>query len=185
VVFILLRDDREVPDRFAYHIPHLTENPLRAVGSLATAPFFNHDWDQILYSTSLLALFGLAVELQNGARLTAAAFAGSQLLAALVAGAALHLIYPEVSAAATFEDAWDRAYSGASAGALGLNGVFAAQRRWPRAVLAGFVLWELLGWWFYLRNFTPVFHLTALGAGFAGARYLWPRLRAGAGVEGG
>jgi hypothetical protein len=53
-------------------------------------------------------------------------------------------------------------------------GALAARARRPWPLLGVFVLWEanVVGW--YLREYTPAFHLSALLAGFAVARYVVP-----------
>ncbi len=170
-------------DRFLYRVPDLTENPLRMLGTLMTAPFLNHATDQIVYATALLIVFGLSVEARCGPLVTAALLFGTTVTAALAAGVLLHIIYPDISDAEMFSRAWGRTYGGASAGAVGLNGVFSAtfrprgQRRWTWLALAVFATWELSVWWLYLQNYTPFFHLTALLAGFLAGSLLLPARR--------
>lgn len=170
-------------DRFLYRVPDLTGNPLRVLGTFVTAPFLNHATDQIVYATVMLVLFGLSVEVRYGPLVTIALLFGTTVVAALVAGVLLHIIYPDISDAEMFSRAWERTYGGASAAAVGLNGVFSAtfrprgQRRWTWLALAVFIAWELSVWWFYLQNYTPFFHLTALLAGFLTGSLLLPARR--------
>jgi hypothetical protein len=166
--------------RFApllYHIPDLSRDFPRALRTLATAPFLNHDHVQIVYVTILL-LFGLAFEAREGTRLTAALFYGTTFAAALAAGALLHLIYPAVLDAPLLATAWGRTWSGASAACFGLMGALAARARVPWPLLGLFALWELNVAVWYLRSYTPAFHLTALLAGFLAMRYAVIPLRA-------
>ncbi len=182
--FLLTHENAWVHANLGYRIPDLTGAPLRALGTFVTAPLFNHAWDQLIYATVLLVLFGLFTEWQVGIRRTAIAFVSTQLAAAMVAGTALHLIYPAISDADLFEEAWNRTYTGASAGAVGLYGLFATRRRWPLAFLLAFVTWELAVWWVYLENYTPAFHLTALFTGFCLGTWAWPLRRVDRGDRG-
>jgi membrane associated rhomboid family serine protease len=152
---------------FTFSIPELSAHPVRALGTLITAPFLNHSWDQHIYATVLLLVFGVRVEQRFGWRRTCLAFFVASAAAGAGAGTLLHLIYPEVVSGGAFADAWGRTYSGASAGAFGLLGVLAASSRRRYLLLAAFAVWELGVWYFYLFNYTPAFHLTALVTGYA------------------
>lgn len=168
--FFAIDEDRWRP--FLYYIPDLLESPLRALRSLVTAPFLNHDSVQVIYVTVLLALFGLVFEAKEGTWRTLLVFFGTTFVGALVASLLLHLIYPGVSDDRFFQRAWDRTWSGGSVGAFGLMGALAARAPVPWPLLGFFVFWELnVGWW-YLQSYTPAFHLTALATGFLLARYV-------------
>ncbi len=164
--------DTTAYEAYLYSIPQLTQAPLDAAGSLVTALFLNHDDVQLIYVTVLLGLFGVPFEVKEGTGRTTAIFAVTGLLGALVAGVLLYglvALYPEVG---FFEQAWQRTWSGGSAGAFGLMGALAARARRPGPLFAFFVFWELnVGAWF-LRSYTPAFHLTALATGYLLARYL-------------
>jgi len=175
-VYLATRDNRELINDFAFRIPDLSESPLRAAATLVSAPFFAHSKDQIVYTTAMLVLFGLAAEYRFGWRVAIALFFLTTFAAGIIAGAILHLIYPEVVDGGAFRSAWNRTFSGGSAGAVGLNGAFAAMMPKPFLFLALFAAWELGLWWFYLQNYTPVFHTSALLTGFAIA---WFILRGG------
>jgi membrane associated rhomboid family serine protease len=155
-----------------YAIPDLSEDRLGVLRSLAASPFLNHNLLQLLYVTSLLFLFGAAVERDLGARRTALFFFGTTLAGAIVAGLLLHLIYPDLSARPIFVRAWEKTWSGGSAGCFGLMGVLAARSPRPGRLLVLFVAWELVVLLAYLRNYTSAFHLIALATGFLVTRYL-------------
>lgn len=156
---------------FLYQIPNLTRDPLLALRSLLTAPFLNLDSVQLVYVTALLALFGFAFEAREGVWRTVLVFFAATFAGAIVAGLLLHAIYPAVWDNAFFERAWTRSWSGGSAGAFGLMGALAARARLPWPLLGFFVFWELNVGWFFLRSYTPAFHLTALATGFLLTRY--------------
>ncbi len=163
--------DPEPVRPFLYHIPDLSRDFPRALGTLVTAPWLNHNAVQLVYVTVLLLLFGVVFEAKEGTRTTIALFFGTTFAGALAAGLLLHLLYPQVVDNAFMARAWDRTWSGGSAGCFGLMGALAARARvcWP--VLALFVLWEVNVVVWYLREYTPAFHLTALVVGFLILRY--------------
>lgn len=161
-----------------YRIPLLTENLPLALRSVLTAPFLNHDSLQLVYVTVLLLAFGLAFEVREGSRRAAALFFGTSFIGALGAGLVLHLVYPEWLDTALLRNAWDRTWSGGSAGAFGLMGALAARARRPWPLLALFLLWETNVALWYLRIYTPAFHVVALATGFALTRWLLPRPKA-------
>ncbi len=163
--------DPEPVRPFLYHIPDLSRDFPRAIGTLLTAPWLNHNAVQLVYVTALLLLFGVAFELKEGTRLTIALFFGTTFAGALAAGLLLHLLYPQVVDNAFMARAWDRTWSGGSAGCFGLMGGLAARARVPWPLLALFVLWEVNVVAWYLREYTPAFHLTALVVGFLALRY--------------
>ena len=157
-----------------YHIPDLSRNPPATLAAAVTAPWLNHNAVQLLYVTALLLLFGLVFEVREGTARTAAIFLGTTVAGALGAGLLLHALYPEVWANAFAERAWQRTWSGGSAGCFGVMGALAARARRPWPLLALFALWEVNVVWWYLREYTPAFHLTALAVGFLAARYAVP-----------
>ncbi len=157
---------------FAYSIPELADDPLEAVRTMFIAPFLNHSTDQILYTTVLLLTFGLWVERRQRGAETALLFFAASIGAALFAGAALHALYPGLVDGGIWQEAWERTYSGGSAGAVGLVGAAAAGMRKPAILLGLFVAWEIGIWAGHLRNYTPFFHLSALAIGFALATWL-------------
>jgi hypothetical protein len=161
-------------DRFLYHIPDIGRNLPKAVGSLLTAPWLNHNFVQLVYVTALLLLFGVPFEAREGTGRTVAIFFGSTFVAALVAGLLLEAVYPAVWDTPFLQHAWERTWSGGSAGSFGLMGALAARARVPWLLLGGFALWEVNVVWWYLREYTPAFHLPALVVGFLVARYAMP-----------
>ena len=169
--------DRDRVDAFVYHIPHLTEDVPRVVRSLATAIFLNHNLVQLRYVTVLLLLFGVIFELREGTRRTALLFAGTTYAGAIFAGVLLHVIYPEIIDNAFLTRAWERTWSGGSAGCFGLMGALAARAPRPWLLLGVFILWEVNVAWWYLKEYTPAFHLTALFTGFLVTRYILRPIR--------
>jgi len=175
---------------YVYRIPDLRDDPLAVLRSLVTAPFLNHDSIQLVYISILVLLFGIAVEVREGTRTTVLIFVVGLLTGALGAGVLLHLVYPEITTAPVYAYAWERTWSGGSAGCFALMGVFAASARRPVPLLVLFVLWDLhwpllryavtgkggvgfdLVWWHPLHSYTSAFHLIALPVGFLAARYL-------------
>ncbi len=162
---------------FLYRIPDLSRDFPRALRSLATAPFLNHNAVQLVYVTVLLLLIGLVFETKEGTPRTIGLFFGTSFAGALGAGLLLHIIYPELLDNGFLDHAWERTWSGGSAGAFGLMGALAARARMPWLLLALFVAWELNVVLWYLREFTPAFHLTALLVGYLVTRYALPPRR--------
>lgn len=161
--------------RFApllFRIPDLGRDPPGALLALVAAPFLNHDHVQIVYVTILLLLFGVPFEAREGPGRAAALFFGTTFAAAIVAGVLLHLIYPAPLDAPLLAVAWERTWSGGSAASFGLMGALAARARVPWPLLGLFALWEINVAVWYLRSYTPAFHLTALVVGFVAMRYL-------------
>lgn len=165
---------------FLYAIPDLGESPLRALASLLTAPWLNHNLVQLVYVTALLLLFGVPFEAREGSLRTAALFFGATFAGAVAAGVLLQALYPDVWATPFAAQAWERTWSGGSAGAFGLLGALAARARVPWPLLGLFVFWEANVVWWYLREYTPAFHLSALLVGFLVARYALPPRHAAA-----
>jgi hypothetical protein len=169
--------DEERVEPYLYRIPDLSERPLHALGTLVTAPWLNHDSEQIVYVTVLLLLFGLVFEANEGTRTTLLVFFGTTFAGALGAGMLLHVIYPDLIDTAFFARAWARTWSGGSAGAFGLMGALAARTRRPWPLLALFLAWETYVAFWQLHQYTPAFHLTALLSGFVALRYAIPQAR--------
>ena len=165
---------------FLYHIPDLSQDLPGAAGSLVTAPWLNHNAVQLVYVTVLLLMYGVIFEAKEGTRATVLLFFGTTLAGAIAGGILLHALYPEVLDTPLLARAWERTWSGGSAGCFGLMGALAARARSPWPLLGLFLVWELnVGWW-YLRGYTPALHLTALLAGFLVTRYAVPRREHGA-----
>ena len=160
-----------------YEIPDLSRDLPGFARSMLTAPWFNHNAVQLVYVTVLLLLFGLPFEAREGTARTVVLFFGTTLVAALVAGLLLHLLYPEVWSTPFAEHAWERSWSGGSAGSFGVMGALAARARVPWLLLALFTFWEVNVVWWYLREYTPAFHVTALLVGFLITRYALPARR--------
>lgn len=138
----------------------------------------SHDAVQFSYVAMLVAAAMPWFEWREGWRRTVLVFAGGGLVGALAGGALvlapLAALAPEHPVVAL---AWTRFYSGASTGAFALLGgagaLLAGWRRW--AFLWGVVAWELGIWAFYYRfgELVPVFHYSALLAGFLVVRSRW------------
>lgn len=160
-----------------YEIPDLSQDRLGFLLSMLTAPWLNHNLVQLVYVTLLLLLAGIPFEVREGTGRTVVIFFGTTLAGAVAAGILLHLLYPELVDSPFWQQAWERTWSGGSAGAFGLIGATAARARRPLPLLALVVLWEanLVVW--YLREYTPAFHLSALAVGFIVARYALPPLQ--------
>lgn len=181
--------DLEKVAPYVYRIPDLSDDFPRALRSLATAPFFNHDSIQLVYVTILVLLYVVRFEARAGSRRTALFFVIGLVSGAFGAGIALHLLYPEVTSAPMYAYAWERTWSGGSAGCFGVMGALAARSRRPWVFLGWAVLWDLhwpylralasgaggpqfdLVWWHVPHSFTSVFHLIALAVGYVLARF--------------
>jgi len=166
--------DDDAVGHLLFQVPDLTKNPLRAMLSIVTGPWINHDSLQLLYVTALLLMFGAVFELREGTLRVVLIFFGTSFVAALCGGFLLHLIYPDIWNTRFFEIAWNRNWTGGSAGCFGLLGAVAARARRPGLLLALFVTWECFIWWVNLRNYTSAFHLSALAAGYLATRFLLP-----------
>ncbi len=160
-----------------FRIPDLRHRPSRALANLATAPWLNHNLVQLAYVSGLLLLVGPPFEAREGTARTAGLFFGTSVAGAVAAGLGLHVLYPRRWDTPFAEKAWRRTWSGVSAGVFGLTGAVAARARVPWPLLGLVVLWEanLVRW--YLREYTPAFHLGALLAGFVATRYALPPRR--------
>ena len=157
-----------------FKIPDLSRDVPFALRSLFTAPWFNHDAVQLVYVTVLLVVFGVPFEARWGSARLVGFFFGTAAAAAIVAGLLLHVIYPRIAASPFFEHAWERTWSGGSAGAFGVIGATAARLERPWLLLGVAVAWEAFVVWWRLRGYTPAFHLSALAIGFLAARILLP-----------
>ena len=155
-----------------YAIPDLSVRPLAVLRALLTAPFLNHNNVQLVYVTVLLLAFGVTFEVREGTLRTALIFFATTWVGAIVAGVLLHALYPEPLDYDLLRRAWERTWSGGSAGCFGLLGAVAGRARRPLPLLLLFVLWELNVAVWYLKHYTPAFHLTALVAGFLATRHL-------------
>ncbi len=169
--------DDDAIGRLLFQVPDLTNDPIRAILTIVTGPWINHDSLQLIYVTALLLIFGIVFELREGTRRMVIIFFGTSFIAALFSGVLLHLIYPHVWDTRFLEIAWNRNWTGGSAGCFGLLGAFAARAQRPGLLLALFVLWECFIWWVNLRNYTSAFHLAALAGGFIAARYMLPPIQ--------
>lgn len=172
-----IRADLDRYEAYLFHMPDLIENFPRALRSLATAPWLNHNAVQLVYITILLLLVGLAFEAHEGTRTTILVFFATSFVGAVGSGLLLRLIYPAVIDTDFLGHAWSRTWSGGSVGCFGLMGALAARAPRPWLLLALFVFWEVNVVWWYLREWTPAFHLTALFSGFVGLRYAAPLAR--------
>lgn len=169
--------DDDAVGHLLYRVPDLTDNPLRAIRSIVTGPWINHDSLQLIYVTALLLIFGAQFELREGTLRVMLIFFGTSFIAALFSGFLLHLIYPHIWDTRFFEIAWNRYWTGGSAGCFGLLGAFAARAPRPLVLLTLFFAWECFIWWIILRNYTSVFHFSAMLAGFFATRWFLPPIR--------
>ena len=94
----------------------------------------------------------------------------------MAAGLPLH-VYPNPWDTRLFEVAWNRYWTGGSAGCFGVLGAFAARARRPGLLLAIVLARERAIWWIVLRNYASAFHIAALVAGFALTRWALPPIR--------
>ena len=158
--------DTERVRPFLYAIPDLSGDPRRAAAALVAAPWLNHNAVQLVVVSSVLLLVGIPFEAREGTGRTVGLFFGTTITGALTASLLLRGLYPKRWNTPFAAKAWGRTWGGASAGAFGLLGAVAARARIPWPLLAMVVVWEagVVRW--YLREYTPVFHLAALLAGF-------------------
>ena len=180
--------DTERVRPFLYAIPDLSGDPRRAAVTLVTAPWLNHNAVQLVFVSAVLLLVGVPFEAREGSGRTAGLFFGTTVAGALAASLLLRGLYTGRWNTPFAAKAWGRTWGGGSAGAFGLLGAVTARARVPGPMLATVVLWEagVVRW--YLREYTPVFHLGALLAGFLVTRHALPRrrhdpARAGSGRE--
>ncbi len=170
--------DTERVRPWLYDIPNLSQHFWRALLSLTTGPWLNHNAVQLVYVTLLFFLVAFRFEAKEGTLRTIAIFFATTFAGAVTAGILLHLLYPEFWSTPMAEKAWNRPWSGGSAGAFGLMGATAARAPVPWPLLAIFVLWEANVVYWYLHEYTPAFHISALFAGYLLTRYLLPARRA-------
>lgn len=165
------RIPESVREAFVYRIPRLLTNIPQTLLNFLTAEWINYKTVQIVYVLVLLALFGVWFEIREGTRRAVAVFYGTSILSGIIAGLLLLGINHGWDAA-WIDRAWNQPWSGGSAGAFGLMGALAARARKPWLLLMIFTVWEInVGAWF-LRSYTPAFHLSAMTIG-----YLWTRHR--------
>ena len=169
--------DEDAIGHLLYRIPDLTDNPLRALRAIVTGPWINHDSLQLIYVTALLLLFGAPFEVREGTLRLMLVFFGTSAIAAVLAGLVLHAIYPHLWDARLFDVAWNRYWTGGSAGCFGVLGAVAARARRPELLLAVFLAWEVAVWWTVLQNYASAFHIPALAAGFIVTRWVLPSIR--------
>lgn len=155
-----------------YKIPDLSGDLPAVLVATVTGPWLNHNAVQLVYVTVLLLLFGIVFEIKEGTRRTMAIFFGTTIAGVIGAGLLLHALYPAVLDTPFLARAWRRSWGGGSAGAFGLMGAIAARARVPWPLLGLFVLWEINVVLWYLHEYTPAFHITALLAGFLVTRHL-------------
>jgi hypothetical protein len=175
--------DDDAVGHLLFRIPQLTGDPLRALRGVVTSPWINHDSMQLIYVTVLLLTFGSLFEVREGTLRIVLVFFGTSMVAAIAAGTLLHIIYPHIWDTRTLEVAWNRHWTGGSAGCFGILGAIAARAPRPAPLLVLILVWEAAVWYVVLWNYTPAFHLAALAAGFALARWwlspVHPRPRTG------
>jgi len=169
--------DDDAVGHLLFSVPDLTGDPLRAIRSIVTGPWINHDSLQLMYVTALLLMFGAVFEVREGTLRMMLIFFGTSFFAALFGGFLLHAIYPHMWDTRFFEIAWNRYWTGGSAGCFGLLGALAARARRPVLLLALFISWECFIWWVNLRNYTSAFHFSAMTAGFLATRLWLPPIR--------
>jgi len=169
--------DDDTVGHLLFQIPNLTADPRQAVLSIVTGPWINHDSLQLIYVTALLLLFGAVFEVREGTIRLMLIFFSTSFVAALFSGFLLHLIYPHIWDIRFFEIAWNRNWTGGSAGCFGLLGALAARARRPWMLVSLFVAWECFIWWVNLRNYTSVFHFSAMATGFAITCWWLPPIR--------
>ena len=164
--------DQDPVRHLFFAIPDLSERFGLALRSLFTAPFFNHNAVQLVYVIILLMLVGIPFEFHEGSIRSIVIFFATSFTGAVSAGLLLHVIYPSLIDTPLLAGAWERSWSGGSAGCFGLMGATAARAPVPWLMLMLFVAWEATVVTVYLREYTPAFHLSALLAGFLLGRYV-------------
>ncbi|QKT03909.1 rhomboid family intramembrane serine protease [Ectothiorhodospiraceae bacterium 2226] len=175
---IMDRDEFATDHLLYYHIPDLTEAPLRILPNLFVTPLVNTQVDQVILITILIGTFGVLVERRLGALAALAIFWGTSAAAALGAGVLLHLLYPLFPDVHTFgEGGWYRVFNGASAGGFGLMAAYAALSPRPWLWIGLFALWEPTFWLLVTNDYTFAFHFIAFTTGFVGVRLYQRRQR--------
>jgi membrane associated rhomboid family serine protease len=154
-----------------FHVPDIAD-VRRTFTSLVSAPLLNRGPQQVLYVGILLLTFGVLVERREGTTRTMLLFFGCSTVGAFVAASVLYATYPYFNESEFFVQAWHSAWSGGSAGALGLAGAYAARHQRAWLIFGLLLLWEANVAIFRLQNYTPAFHLGAMFTGFFMTRYL-------------
>lgn len=149
--------------------------PLSIIPALVIGPLVHLKLDQTLLVTGQLILFGIAVERRLTAFTAFAVFWATTAAGALAAGLLLHVLHAGFPDADSVTAAWERIYSGGSVGGFGLMGALAALSRRPWVLVAIYAAWELVAWYFVLRNFTPAFHGIGFVTGYAMVWYVTRR----------
>lgn len=163
---------RDLVEFFVYRIPRLFTNLPLTLLNFLTAEWVNHNTVQLVYVLALLALFGVIFEIREGTPRALLVFYATSILGGILAGLLLHVLHA-YSDAAWVQRAWDYPWAGGSAGAFGLMGALAARAKRPWLLLLIFTVWEInVGAW-YLKSYTPAFHLSAMAIGFGIVRYGW------------
>jgi hypothetical protein len=174
ITWLTIERDLEVTEHLLfYHIPDITRDPLALLLNLTVTPLVNTETDQVILITVLIGTFGVIVERRLGALAALALFWGTSAVGALGGGLLLHTLYPlfpEVHAFA--EGGWYRVFNGASAGAFGFMGAYAAMARWPLLWIGLFCVWEPAFWLLVSGDFTSAFHILAFVTGFVTVRYV-------------
>jgi membrane associated rhomboid family serine protease len=163
--------------RWLYWIPDLVENTPAALLAMVTAPWVHRTAIQLAFVTFGLLLFGTRLELREGTLRTVAIFYGSTTIAAILAGAALHIIYPSIIDTRALDIAWTRSWGGGSAGVFGVIGALIGRARNPWPLIGLVVAWETAFALFVYRDYVPAFHAPAFFVGFAATRWLLPGSR--------
>jgi MFS transporter, UMF1 family len=156
---------------FVYHIPQLFTNVPLTLLHFVTGVWVNWHIVQLVYVWVLLLLFGVWFEVREGTRRAVLVFYASSIAAGVLAGALLHVLR-QVGDAPWIDAAWTGGWTGGSAGAFGLMGAVAARARRPWLLLGLFAAWELNVAYWWLKSYTPAFHLIAMATGFVLARFV-------------
>jgi hypothetical protein len=174
------RDLRATDHLLFFYMPDLLERPLRLIPNLVITPLVNTETDQLMLVTALILVFGTLVERRLGLVVALAVFWGTSAVAAIGGAALFHLVEPLAPAFRPIASAGERVFNGASAGGYGLLAAFASTTARPWIWVGLFGAWESAVWWLGgALEYTPVFHVLAIGTGMLMPRVCFPaRLRA-------
>ena len=153
-----------------FHVPDIAD-VRRTFTSLLSAPLLNRGPQQVVYVGILLLTFGVLLERREGSKRAMLLFFGCSTVGAFVAASVLYATYPYFNESEFFIQAWHSAWSGGSAGALGLAAAYAARHKHAWLLFGLLLLWEANVAIFRLQNYTPAFHLGAMVTGFVVTRY--------------